>query len=278
MIGMRWLPVLIGLLLSPPFGMMALGRGRRALTYAGLFGLFLIACPIIFSGPTDATLFHTTAGLTLGVWFAAGLYDCYRFAHAQLSGDERPVYARWFAWLPVALVTWTAWLQYGWEPYEIASESMLPYAQKGDIIIVFRSWPTALRPGDLIVFEPSKRPETPFLARLVGLPGDEVKIDRGKLAVNGNPVTGPMDSLDEAKIRLVERLPNGRAYTVLLDPKSDLYGEQTHLVPKGHLFVLGDNRSASVDSRDQNFIGYVPMENVIGRASRGIVGDGNPGA
>jgi len=152
--------------------------------------------------------------------------------------------------------------------------------------------------GDIIVF---RHPVdgTDFIKRLVGLPGDRIQMRGGVLHINGTPVEvepagefveefapqGPMGirprcangavglGADCVKERFIETLPNGRSHAILnIGPqRADNTGVFT--VPAGHYFFMGDNRDNSTDSRFPQAVGgvgFVPYENLIGRANRVI--------
>jgi signal peptidase I len=96
--------------------------------------------------------------------------------------------------------------------------------------------------GDIVVFRYPANPKRRFIKRVIGVPGDEVEVRDGYVIVNGMP-------LDEN-------------YT--LDLTYGYFGPK--VVPNGHYFVLGDNRNNSDDSRYPD-VGFVPMANVVGKAS-----------
>ncbi len=126
-------------------------------------------------------------------------------------------------------------------PLRVESASMLPTYGTGDVVITSRVSPALadLDRGDLVVFRsPDDRRRT--LKRVVGLPGDVLVIRDSLLYVNGAPVAEPY--VDHAMI--------------------DGYYSATFRVPAGRVFVLGDNRGNSVDSRDY---GAVPAGDLLGR-------------
>jgi signal peptidase I len=138
------------------------------------------------------------------------------------------------------------------QPYRVEHESMLDTLQDGEMVLVDKLSPRLgwLRRGDIIVFEPPPRtgdPGTPFIKRLIGLPGDVVAIRDGLVIVNGVP-------LDES------------GYVYQGQPTLPMEDRADWQVPAGALFVLGDHRVDSTDSRI-GWLGMVPMDRVIGRAA-----------
>ncbi|WP_138934598.1 signal peptidase I [Roseovarius arcticus] len=152
--------------------------------------------------------------------------------------------------------------------------------------------------GDIIVFRHPVNHKD-FIKRLIGMPGDTVQMKDGVLHLNGEAVqledAGSFDETYEpqgsmksrprcengvvgegglcAKSRQIETLPGGHAHSILNidDQRSDDTGVFT--VPEGHYFFMGDNRDNSTDSRYAQTVGgvgFVPYENLIGRADRVI--------
>jgi signal peptidase I len=159
-----------------------------------------------------------------------------------------------------------------------------------------RLWGADPERGDVVVF---RHPVTgrDFIKRVVGLPGDKVQMIDGVLTLNGSPVkveadgvfteiyepqgpegryprcaNGPVGLGGQCeKERFVETFPNGTSHTILnvVQQGSDRTGVYT--VPEGHFFFVGDNRDNSADSRlpqTAQGVGFVPFENLIGRADR----------
>jgi signal peptidase I len=158
--------------------------------------------------------------------------------------------------------------------------------------------------GDVVVF---KHPTngTDYIKRLIGLPGDRIQMQDGILHINGqalpqepdgqfvepNLPQGPMRSMprcanrpvepggDCITDRLTETLPEGKRHAIL--NIEDGFGDNTpeFVVPEGEFFFMGDNRDNSMDSRfprSAGGVGFVPFENLVGRADRVIFSSAGP--
>jgi signal peptidase I len=144
----------------------------------------------------------------------------------------------------------------------------------------------------VIVFRLPKDNSTDYVKRVVGLPGDRIQMKEGELHINGTPVkrervadfeeSDPCGGGPPKVKRWRETLPEGASYETLDCVDRGFYDNtNVFTVPAGHLFVLGDNRDNSTDSRVLTSVGYIPLENVIGRVgmiffSRDAGGDGTP--
>ena len=159
-----------------------------------------------------------------------------------------------------------------------------------------RLWGSEPERGDVIVF---RHPVSgsDYIKRLTGLPGDTIQMKAGVLHINGEPVKLEDDGIFEevagpqgpqglrprcengpvgqggvcVKSRQAETLPEGRTHSILniIDQRTDNTGVYT--VPEKHYFFMGDNRDNSTDSRVPQIaggVGFVPFENLIGRADR----------
>jgi signal peptidase I len=129
--------------------------------------------------------------------------------------------------------------------------------------------------GDVVVFRLPKDDSTDYLKRVVGLPGDRIQMIGGVLNINGQPVkreriedfTSDEDGAPQPIRQYRETLPNGVTYTTLaLMEKGFFDNTQVYTVPPDHYFMMGDNRDNSTDSRMLSAVGYVPYENIIGKA------------
>ncbi len=138
--------------------------------------------------------------------------------------------------------------------------------------------------GDVAVFRYTKDTSIDYVKRVIGLPGDRIQIKAGELYINGTlaprEALGDFEDSDESGTRILakrynETLPNGVKHDILkysdesrFDVASEVDPNNTpeYVVPEGDLFMMGDNRDNSADSRFQNELGFVPMENLVGRA------------
>ena len=118
--------------------------------------------------------------------------------------------------------------------------SMLPTLQPGEFLLVNKMAYklSDINGGDIVVFHFPQDPREDYIKRVIGVPGDVISVQSGKVSVNNQPLTEPYISASPQ-------------YT----------GSWT--VPEGQLFVLGDNRNQSSDSHSW---GFVPLENVVGKA------------
>ena len=185
---------------------------------------------------------------------------------------------------------------FAFEPFNIPSGSMLPSLLVGDYLFVEKysygysrySFPLDLisfkgrimekqpQRGDVAVFRQPKKTHIDYIKRVIGLPGDEIQMKEGLLYINGTPVLRDFQDAEEIKedgtfnlyTRYVETLPDGaKHYTYELSDFERYDDTEIYKVPQGFYFVMGDNRDSSLDSRAQDQVGFVPAENLIGRAS-----------
>lgn len=201
-------------------------------------------------------------------------------------------------------------------PFSIPSESMLPRLLIGDYLFVSKwnygysrhSLPLGVplipgrilgrlpERGDVVVFKAPPANKQDYIKRLIGLPGDTIRMRGGQLILNGTPVpkvrvadfTLPLTPNYDARRcgseyqdvaggvpicryrRFRETLPGGRSYFVLDRGQTIADDTQVYVVPAGHAFLMGDNRDNSEDSRfpqqEGGGIGFVPLENLEGKA------------
>jgi signal peptidase I len=133
--------------------------------------------------------------------------------------------------------------------------------------------------GDIAVFKLPTDTKVDYIKRVIGLPGDRIQMKQGVLHINGvaikkervadyvDPTQEHGSSGGTLVPQFVETLPNGVQYRVLdSESQGDADSTVEYTVPTGHYFMMGDNRDNSVDSRFLSEVGFVPIENFVGRA------------
>jgi signal peptidase I len=183
-----------------------------------------------------------------------------------------------------------------YEPFNIPSGSMVPTLLVGDYLFVSKfsygysrySLPFGLPlfsgriffrspvRGDVAVFKLPTDTSVDYIKRLIGLPGDSIQMQHGILYINGKPC--PRQRIQDYLYRepngtviplaqYIETLPNGREHPIIkLGDNGPLDNTQVYHVPPDDYFAMGDNRDNSQDSRVLSAVGYIPGENLIGRA------------
>ncbi len=220
---------------------------------------------------------------------------------AALAGrlTQRPWYMEYTAsFFPVILVVFVL-RSFLFEPFRIPSGSMIPTLQIGDLILVNKYQYGIRLPvihkkvfeigspqrGDVMVFRFPHNPSQDYIKRVVGLPGDRVEYADRRLTINGQPV--PLQPLpryfEEERVQYYaqfsEKLGDVEHRIILSEgpgvppmrafahthPRACEYSADAVrcTVPHGYYFVMGDNRDNSEDSR---FWGFVPDQNIVGRA------------
>jgi len=186
------------------------------------------------------------------------------------------------------------------EPFYVPSGSMEPTLQIGDALLASKfpyGYSTASLPiqinlpetkrvfgeppklGDVVVFRwPGDRSQA-WVKRVVGLPGDRIQMRQGQLFINDRAAALKPDGTGEAEEdngetqpakRYIETLPNGVSHLIFkLRDNGVLDNTAEVTVPPGHLFVMGDNRDNSADSRvalRSGGVGFLPIDDLVGRA------------
>ncbi len=170
------------------------------------------------------------------------------------------------------------------EPYKIPTSSMVPTLLVGDFIFVSKfSYGIRLpiihkriietgepKRGDVAVFRLPRDPSVNYIKRVIGLPGDSVEYEQGRLLINGveQPLVRgePFQINDDIGV-LFEESIDGRPHAVLHSTVRPARPKYTIKVPAGYYFCMGDNRENSQDSRSTK-VGLVPEANLVGRAGR----------
>jgi signal peptidase I len=248
------------------------GRGRRA-------AVFWLGSPILYCLGAGLTVrlpvrFLSLAPLLLPLgWGLAALIDAWRDAGRPGRGVPRPWFSHGAVCAGLALLNvfvwgpaWVGATRMTWvRAYRIPTGGMEPTVLIGDHLLADMSMYGLRNPfsgsilsrrreparGEIIVFLDPKDRRREFLKRVIALPGETVEVRNKRVLVDGMPLSEPY-------VRFIEEDSGDEG-----DPSSprDNWGPQ--LVPPGHLFVLGDNRD---NSRDSRYWGFVPSDDVRGMA------------
>jgi signal peptidase I len=232
-------------------------------------------------------------------------------------------------WEIVKTLLWAAVIAifirtFAYEPFNIPSGSMVPTLLVGDYLFVSKmaygyskySFPGGLIPvegriwegaptrGEVVVFRPPREPETDFIKRVIGLPGDRIQVRQGRLYINDVMVerqriedyvypdvpenVDPEVPENRPSPQYLETLPGGVTHRIIESAGDEGGADNTpvFVVPADHYFMMGDNRDGSNDSRATRgggeqcntgtidasnrdclgVVGFVPKENLIGPA------------
>jgi signal peptidase I len=293
---LKWTGALLG-------GRASMATIRAALAWGGApFAIGAPICLVVFialawSGLAKGTFVAIALQgilVVLGLW--ALVLALWMYGRVQGFGFWRTITSFALAWLVPAPLIAILIRIFLFQPFSIPSGAMIPTLLVGDYIFVSKyaygythySLPFSPRlfsgrllasepqRGDVVVFRLPKDDSVDYVKRIVGLPGDRIRMIDDVLQINGQPIkheriddfVAEEDGTVMRVRRYRETLPNGVSYTVLSVSDNGFYANTpVYTVPPGHYFVLGDNLDNSTDSRVLSQVGYVPFENLIGRAA-----------
>ena len=225
--------------------------------------------------------------------------DVLKFRKLRARDAKEPIWVEWGAsFFPVILIVFVL-RSFLFEPFKIPSGSMIPTLLVGDFILVNKFTYGIRLPvlntkvislndpqrGDVMVFRYPEDPSLDYIKRVVGLPGDTVSYQNKQLSINGQPVASKKvsDYLHPERLyyseQFIETLGSVE-HRVLNDTDAPAFipdagrfpyrdnctynaAGVTCKVPAGHYFMMGDNRD---NSRDSRAWGFVPEENIVGKA------------
>lgn len=205
----------------------------------------------------------------------------------QEGQKKKSFYKEWIEPFLIAALVALFIRQFAVEAFKIPSGSMIPTLTIGDHLLVNKfiygpripftdsrifTWKEPKR-GDIIVFKYPENEDKNFIKRVVGLPGDKIEIKNGKLFINDQPVTvtpaGPYDGKEQngfpyyEKPKLLDEQLGTVTHNILYLRDQSGYNFGPKTVPPESVFVMGDNRDNSQDSRVWGFVRY---NKILGKA------------
>lgn len=231
----------------------------------------------------DFSFFLFSASLITGIIWYGYLFQLKRSKTVYVEENEPLLveYARSF--FPVVLIVFLL-RSFIAEPFRIPSGSMMPTLLIGDFILVNKFTYGVRIPvinkkiidisqpqrGDAVVFRYPKNPSVDYIKRVIGLPGDRISYVNKQLSINGKLIKqdslGRYQGLGQGKTMTGAEILSEDLQTIehdILINSNAPNIKGTFIVPKGHYFMMGDNRDNSNDSR---YWGTVPEENLVGKA------------
>ena len=272
-----WLALVLSLL-SPGLGQVycgALGRGLVCLCIGLLYVPVVATVSLVDIPSVNLTLIIVASLLFLAVYVFA-LLDTLRLASRRKLNTTYSIGLAAYGLMVFVgfmnpLVSIFLLRNSVFEVFYVPTSSMVPNVVAGDYLMANKLFARSKLPqrGELVIFRPPKQRTRRFIKRVIGLPGDTVEVKGHEVWVNDRQLERdplPYDSvavpLEESMGKLYEEVNSGARYKVLIDEsrKPIEFAKQT--VPDGAVFVLGDYRTKSKDSRAFSF---VPLGEIEGR-------------
>lgn len=260
---------------APGLGLLRVGRWRMALLVYCAW--LLLPAFIIFAPPAPFLLFALAVALGLAA-FVASIWLSWGSSRALPSA--RPWYVRWYSISAVAGVALVSSAfcsnrdHFRYRSFYVPSESMAPTLEKNDRFFVYMRPPTQLHRGDLVLV--SAENGLVHIKRIAAMSGDRIAMRSGTVVINGaavpqklvgNDLVSGEDGPTPAR-RLVEQFP-GEAQSHEIYDMGPSAGDDMpeQIVQRGRIFLLGDNRDDSADSRfsrDMGGLEQVPVAGIEG--------------
>lgn len=256
-------------ILWPGAGLLRLAQPRTA---AMLF-LILPAALLLILGyfslsPTISFIGYSAVAVLLVAALACALLSSIwlSWRRSAVRAQKTPWWARWYAvvavWAALSVTVW--WLTDAtrnfYKPFYLPADSMAPTLVKNDRMLASMRMGGELRRGEIVLFNAH---DSVYVKRIAGLPGDRIALIDGVVILNGRPVQQRVvgrDSISDfsARVtatRIAEQFPGkARAHHIYDLGPTEVDDVPEQVIAEGHIFVLGDNRDRSADSR-------VPLEN-----------------
>jgi len=243
-------------ILTPGLGHVYIGQARLGIGLAaGVIAADTLLLVAMMGVLARFWMFAVSLALLLALWLFI-IVDAAVRAHRTPAHRQ---YSRWAA-APAFVLAWVAFA--GLCAYAVHAKaagrllwfnaitpSMAPTLRAGEIFLADATYYQSRAPmrGEVAVYVHPRQPDVHYIKRIVAVEGDRIAVKAGRAVVNGMAVAEP--------------------YVDAGDPHGPLANMPEARVPAGYVFVLGDNRGESVDSRDSVAHGPVPIANLIGRVT-----------
>ncbi|WP_223788813.1 signal peptidase I [Marinicella meishanensis] len=270
----RWVAVLLAFI-SAPIGFLYLGQKRWAWFYLLLsVGLAFLRFGVLSKYTNDEVLWlfllTPLTAMTHAYWLAPRIKEI------------RKWYSRWYGLAGIFMLFFIPFLTmrvFFYENYRIPAGSMLPTLQVGQLIHVkkwgcgnYQFWniqflkterndSCPIKHGDLIVFDFPMNPKDKYIKRVMAMGGDHIRIDDKQVWLNGQLLPAEWMRQEDSHAYWLETLGDMQYQVIHIDGREVPFRHVDVTVPAGHLFVMGDNRDNSHDSRSW---GVVPIDHVVG--------------
>ncbi|MES2298687.1 MAG: signal peptidase I [Pseudomonadota bacterium] len=258
----------------PGFGQLYNGQAEKAIWFILAFAFLMAPAVAIASLYMPAVLMVPALALcllaTLALWIG-GVVDAWRSARTLAAYVSKPWQSGASYTLVlvlchiVALPALTMYVrEHQVESFYAPSRSMEPGVMRGDLFFADKRYncphcKLGVTRGDIALFaDPSDRTQV-YIKRIIGLPGDHVLMRGHDLLLNGTPVAA---AAAPQQVGLMQERIGARSWQVAWMARSQA-PEVDLTVPVGQVFVLGDNRD---NSRDSRYFGTVPLTDVVGKA------------
>lgn len=271
-------------IITPGLGLLRVGKLHLALAAIGLSVAINGGVAAYYALGAELTFrtFAILAGITITYLLLVGLGAILlTFRYSKVKSEQLSPWSRWYVLLLIGIASFvlSMWLlppiDAYYRSFSIPARSMEPALQVGDRFVASMRLEGAPERGDIVIV---RRGPVEYVKRIAGLPGDRIGLEGGEVRLNGKPAryeylpeSRPSVSCDVGKPRMTrEWLGAGSRPTIIADCGYGLADDFPDVViPRGHYFLLGDNRDQSADSRfdEQQFgLGMVPAHDIIGRA------------
>jgi len=273
-------------LLEPGLGLLRIGQVRRALVVYAVSTIAILIFSVMRAAKSDMgfAAYAVTVGQLLALSLGAVAVSMWwTWRDSRVVSERQAVWSRWYAVVGALLIAFgLSWVltvigRNSYRNFYVPSEAMEPTLYKNDRFVASMHRPFDLHRGELILV---KAPgDAIYVKRLAALPGDTVELKNGVVSINSvvselipeGTTRVSYSDRPAAEARLYrERFPGEAGFHHIQDlGTSETDDVLLTRIPPNHVFVLGDNRDDSADSRVPKAMGgleLVPIQDVMGRA------------